>query len=1354
MTSREPNPFISITSVGGLLPIPILERIATEIETLPGGRAEDYELLPGKRLREIINRSWNDLLGAWSAFKGHLGSLPQGELAVGITREKWLLPLLRELGWSGLEARGSITIEDAAGTATTSWPITHEWREHVPLHLLGANVNIDSRSPGVPGAASAAPHSIVQEFLNSTSSHLWGVVANGRVLRLLRDSTSLTRQAFVEFDLETMFENEVFADFTVLWLTCHRTRFESDLPENCWLERWQNESHEQGVRALDDLSGGVQRALEALGTGLIRHPANQKLRSALHEGELSSQDFYRQLLRIAYRLVFLFVVEDRELLHDAKALPDEVERYRTHYSTARLRELARMHAGGHHSDSWEQVTVLFNRLGAESGIPQLGLPSLAGGLFDLEWTSHLTETRVANKDLFAAIRSLAYTQRESVLHRVDYRHLGSEELGSIYESLLELHPTIDLGVRAFSLGTAAGNERKSTGAYYTPTSLISQLLDDALEPVADDAMARSNEDTAEQAILDLTVCDPACGSAHFLVAAAHRLAKRLAGIRTGDPEPAPLAVQQALRDVVSRCIYGVDMNPMAVELAKVSLWLECHVPGQPLTFLDHHIRCGNSLLGVHHPDLMTWNPIAPEGERGGIPDEAFAVLHGDDNSAVSVAKRSNRERRDGTGLQKAFNFDDMSPVEDLGAAERTASALREMRDDTLDALRAKRQVWEELDQDEMLKRSRLAADAWCATFTIAKTNVSVESRVQHPWDVYYAAMGGHGLPPNSEGVRLVREEAQRQNFFHWFCEFPEIQASSGFDLMLGNPPWERLKIQEKEWFAARAPDVAIASNKAARNRMIKALYEAPEGSPDLALAREWDDAQQTAAAQSHLIRRSGLFPLGGVGDLNVYAAFADLFRQLIRTVGRAGLICPTGLAVGATYADFFSHLVRTGRLVSFYSFENEDKVFPEVHNETKFALVTIAGSEHQVREIAFTGYVRQAAEIHDSDRRYTLKPADIEAINPNSLTAPLFRHRRDADVTATIHRNVPVLVREGVDGGDPWDFDYMRMFDMANDSHLFVTYDEAVARGGSLAGATFVLSETRCLRPLYEGKMIWHYDHRYGTYEGQTAKQANKGVLPHVTDPQHADPSFSILHRYWVPERLVEEALEQRWRRAWMISFRDVGPSERTMVCAVLPAVAANNKTPLIFTDASPRQSAFLYASLAALPVDYSLRQKTSGGMNLFVIKQAPIQRPPGESVVCPWGEGALLDFVTARVVELSYTAHDLADFAEDCAMPGAPFRWDPDRRAVLQAELDALFFHLYGLDRSDTEWVLDTFTVLRKYEVRPPPRGGHGEFRTKRLVLERYDDMAKAITDQQPYETPLVAPPGDDSVRHRVPRS
>ncbi|MGH9892966.1 MAG: N-6 DNA methylase, partial [bacterium] len=545
-------------------------------------------------------------------------------------RERWLLVLFDVLGYGRLATAKATEIDGKP------YPISHFWQK-VPIHLVGCRIDLDRPTRGVAGAARTSPHGLVQEFLNRSGDGFWGFVSNGLRLRLLRDNASLTRQAYVEFDLEAMMDGEVYADFALLWLLCHESRLEADKPEEYWLEKWSKIAQEQGTRVLSDLRTGVTRSIEALGTGFISHRKNDHLRQCLESGELSTQDFYRQLLRLVYRLLFLFVAEDRELLHPPDADEGACNLYDDHYSTRNLRNLASRIRGSKHADLWHIVSVVSASLGKPEGCPQLGLSGLGSFL----WSAHSTPdllgpaqangnppVLIRNEDLLDAIRSLAFVERDRTLRAVDYRNLGSEELGSVYESLLELHPEVNLQARTFTLRTAAGNERKTTGSYYTPDSLVQCLLDSALEPVIDDRLAEATkkakaegasiQTAQEQALLDLTVCDPACGSGHFLIAGAHRLANRLARIRSGETEPVPEDYQHALRDVIRRCLYGVDINPMAAELCKVSLWIESIDPGKPLSFLDHHIKVGNSLLGAT-PSLMAT----------GIPDDDFKPLEGD-----------------------------------------------------------------------------------------------------------------------------------------------------------------------------------------------------------------------------------------------------------------------------------------------------------------------------------------------------------------------------------------------------------------------------------------------------------------------------------------------------------------------------------------------------------------------------------------------------------------------------------------------------------------------------------------------------------------------------------------------------
>jgi hypothetical protein len=390
-------------------------------------------------------------------------------------------------------------------------------------------------------------------------------------------------------------------------------------------------------------------------------------------------------------------------------------------------------------------------------------------------------------------------------------------------------------------------------------------------------------DDPEAALLDVAVCDPACGSGHFLIAAANRIAKRVAGIRTGDAEPSPDAQRSALRDVIGRCVYGVDMNPMAVELCKVSLWMEAVDPGRPLSFLDHRIVLGNSLLGTT-PALLA----------DGIPDEAFKPLLGDDKKVTTeLRKRNAAERARQLELMPA---DPLATARELSGLAAWVDAIG---DATLAQIREREDRHRALLASAERERAQLVADLWCTAFVQPKrpgepaiTQRTLD-RLAHGQDAAPAALWG--VP-------------ERMRFFHWHLAFPHIFRvgeedegprgwSGGFDVVLGNPPWDRVKLQEKEFFASRHLEIATAPNKAARVRLIKGLEDT-----DPALLAEWEAAQRDAEGASHLIRSSGRYPLCGRGDVNTYAVFAETNRSIIGPTGRVGCVVPTGIGLPPGFA--------------------------------------------------------------------------------------------------------------------------------------------------------------------------------------------------------------------------------------------------------------------------------------------------------------------------------------------------------------------------------------------------------------------------------------------------------------------
>ena len=454
------------------------------------------------------------------------------------------------------------------------------------------------------------------------------------------------------------------------------------------------------------------------------------------------------------------------------------------------------------------------------------------------------------------------------------------------------------------------------------------------------------------------------------------------------------------------------------------------------------------------------------------------------------------------------------------------------------------------------------------------------------------------------------------------------------------------------------------------------------------------------------------------------------------------------MSTGFTYREFLGHLLKTKTLVSFYGFENEDLIFPHITNKVKFGILTLTGPKRPIEQPWFTAHIRQPEEISNPEKRYALTIGEIEAINPNTLNLPSFRYAKDADVTATIHKAAPILIRRHPDGRieNSWGVSFTRMFDMANDSGLFLDHKDIGPLITEKHAALSVLEDGRHVYPLYEGKMFWHFDHRYGTYEGQTEKQANKGVLPQVSDAKHADPAYRIEPRYWIDSALTDQALGEDAEASWFFSWRDVGIAERTFIGTIIPRTAAGHKAPILISKKEPKQVCALVALLSSLVVDYCVRQK-SMAMTFFVVEQIAVLGPDNLAQKLGWLDSSAQDWLTDRALELCYTNEELSSFAIDLGRDHPPFRWQPDRRVLLQAEIDAAVLHLYALNRSQAEWLLDSFTVLQKYEEHDV-----GEFRTKRVVLEIYDEIAAAKQTGRAYKTRLNPGPADPSCCHAPP--
>jgi hypothetical protein len=1295
--------FTAIRSEGGLLPYDLLDEILAE--TAPGQKAPDFGLPKGRRVSDEIQRVWLDAQELWSRFKvGREKLTDKDPHGTTLTRDRWIGPLLTDpvrLSYD-LHFQSSALVLDGL-----TFAISHragDPTDSPPVHIEGCGIELDKR----PQKYRVSPQAMVQELLNRSEPLLWGVVTNGLRFRLLRDSVRTARPTYLEFDLETILEGGHYNEFVLFYRLCHRTRLpQAGRPsEESWLEKYYQLSVEKGGRVRDNLRDGVEEALKVLGTGFLRHPENTALQEKIDSRKLNADQYHRQLLLLVYRLLFLTVAEDRHLVISiGESAVRNQAIYQDNYSIGKLRERAEgLLEDSGFSDLWVGLTQTFKLFADSNDTNPLGIPPLNGDLFSHTTIPDLETAQLSNLDLLKATRWLMFYRERNIRQRVNYAALDVEELGSVYESLLDFRPIVskEADGRKFDLGV--GSERKTTGSYYTRPELVRELIQSALVPVLADHLTEVEKLTkgqpAEtirtakvQAILAISVCDPACGSGHFLLEAARRLGKELARIRVGEDEPTPEQFHVAVRDVISHCIYGVDLNPLAVDLCKLALWLEGHWAGKPLSFLDHRIRCGNSLIGVLDPIVMA----------DGIPDEAFNPVTGDDKKVAAAYKKRNKSEK-ALG-QKRLEFE-QSPAEHSEEYAELFGVGLDFPEDKPSDVRKKAELFAKARSGVDWWHDYTAANLWTASFFMPLNKM--DDPLVPTQDTFLSYLLHRQNRPQMTGA--ANALAAELRFFHWALEFPEVFQRGGFEVVLGNPPWEMVQLDPQEFFASSAPEIAAAANMAARDRLIAKLAQ---DNPRLCAA--YEDERHNIDAIQKFIHVSGRFPLTSFGRLNLMSLFAEHSRQMLNFKGQAGIVVPTGIATDSFNQHFFSDLINQHNLSSLYDFENREGLFPDVDTRMKFSLLTI--SKKRTPKTSFAFFCTNPAQVRDPERRFSLTSDDFALLNPNTGTCPIFRTRVDAELTRKIYRNVPVWVNESR-SLDPWKFKGLLMFMMNTASALFRTTTD-FPKG--LIGEGFV--------PLYEGKMVQAYDHRAASVVVNTRNVNRQGQPEATTLEQHKDPQFTATPRYWVAATDVEHKLSS-WSRPWLLGVKDVtsATNERTAIFTVMPRVGVGHKIPLILVFPDNIQLvACLLANLNCLVFDFVARNKVGGNsMGYFILKQLPVLVPDTYRDVD-------LTYVRSRVLELVYASSDMEGFARDMGYSEGPFPWNEQKRAEMRAQLDGYYAHLYALTRDELRYILDpndalgdefpseTFRVLKENE-----RAKYGEYRTQRLVIEAFDRLSR----------------------------
>ncbi len=1410
-----------ISTSGGLISTAFIENIR-QARTNQRGTQPDTFALPWQEapkspaaLEARIAETWEALLERWDAIATELTKMD-----ISQARDRWILPLLRALDFQPIYQRSDIVLDESEAlrfnVSHFGWELGEGENEanHTPppVHTVLPTASLDARTTGATNSRSPkgkSPHDMLQLFLNVSRGYRWAVLTNGLHLRLLRDYHHTYTKGYVEFDLESIFETRNFADFRALYRLAHASRFvgpaptpelseTSELLEISGQERWESaplemfyrDSQAAGIQVGTDLQKQVREAIEMLGNGFLL--SGGPLLRQLQTDTALCQQFYAELLHIVYRILFLLYAEQRGMVPKTGAPLENL--YRQGYSLTALRSKAESDPTSPEAyDLWEGLKVTFKMF--QKGVVELGVYRYNGMLFAEDQTPLLdgrgTEEqgsggdnsllpqplRCRNLELLRAIRALTLIEREGALQRISYADLNVEEIGGIYESLLDFAPRVTTGAedvdgRAISPNTffldPRGTARKTTGSYYTHPSLVNTLIESALIPVLEDRLAevqrrkgereqgsRGEKDSslpvdhvaAEQAILSLKVCDPAMGSGHFLIAANNALALHLAQIRTGDEYPAERELRQARRDVLAHCIYGVDLNPMAVELCKVALWINAAVDDAPLSFLDHHLKCGNSLIGAT-PDLL----------EQGIPDDAFQPVTDDDPKVAAAVRKRNRQERAGqlslwrvTVLESLADLNRWRALNELAEAEPQIAERR----------------YAEYRAAPAYRHNKLVADLWTAAFFWP---LDEDSDLIPTEELFRQAQADPKLLPD----RIKEQTAQlaeRHKFFHWHLEYRDVfseNGKGGFDVVLGNPPWEKVQPEERGFFIWSRPDIATSTGSN-RKKLLKDLERQHS-----ALWKSWITHKAEIEGFGNFIRASQKYSLSSVGNLNTSVIFVDLCFSLISSSGQVGIIVPSSIATNSITKDFFASLVSNQAIRTLYDFENRRGLFPEVDSRFRFCLLTLSGKRMTSKESDFSFFLTDIDQISDPDRHFTLSKEDFRLLSPNTETSPTFQTKKDAAITKHLYRQAGVFIVDGPPEKNPWNARiYAEMFNVTRASHLFNEAEKLKDEGCRLNGNRFAC-QNRTYLPIYEARMLGHFDHR-GASVGVNPDNVFRSAVSDETNlEEHQAADFFAMPRYWLNERDFQHKILEEYDSKWLLGFRMVtaATNERTMIATIFPCIPYVNSISVIFNSMGAQLNSTLVANLSSFVLDYAARQRMSGvNLNFFVAKQLPVLPPDRYTPT-------LLAYIVPHVLELTYTAWDLRAFVDDVwseagqgskgaeerggktsnlrqailqqweenrnatrgghqgavppvwaeeqgsrgtreRFPKPPFKWDEIRRAQLRADLDGLYGHLYGLTRDELAYILDTFPIVRRKD-----EAQFGEYRTKRMVLEAYDKL------------------------------
>ncbi|TEU18425.1 MAG: hypothetical protein E3J21_06070 [Anaerolineales bacterium] len=1183
----------------------------------------------------------------------------------------------------------------------------------------------------------------------------WGMVTNGAQWRLFHREEASPIETFLHVDLETLIAHNDLETYTIFQRFFGRGAFDwADDGRLQVLDRYKAQSDE-GTRLIEEhLKDEVEEIVKSLCRGLIE--------DFERDGDDVTQrdvrrDIYHSAIFMLYRLLFVLYAEARGFL------PLDSPRYAPLSFDRLLTEVEAHHRGeGRYPDDyylWRRLRDLFALI--DQGDEEGRIIAYNGGLFDPEKQPTLAKRGARNPFVERALVALAFLPAGDgslSLDRIDYRDLAVRHLGSLYESLLEYnlfvvhdepvvmrtvqkqtvfvplsqagkvkaHETV-LPIGEVYLSETEG-ERKSSGSYYTVEPIVDYCVRKAVgdkvdglwAPVAEELerdlaalQVAADEGEAvrlrkhiddkllafvEEKLLGLRILDPAMGSGHFLVNAVNYLANRIVDLlNTTDwvNESIETDIIHWKRLVAERCIYGVDKNPLAVEMAKLSLWITTAALDRPLEFFDHHLRPGDSLIGTRLPDLG----VHPRAMHRNVQDA------GRSKTFDQFQLRTTMERV----LDDFAEFYrlDRDRTDDIKRKEHLYGRIREALSSYLELADLHTSVWFDgkIDEETYATLGRAVGDR--ATWVEAKEQL---------------------------GLKTVLEQHRDKHFFHWELEFPEVfwpslstsarsavggsRERAGFDVVLANPPWDIWKPNSQEFFTRYDRNFRRLNKQQAKQRIAQ-LFQNPR------IQAEWEAYERFFQQGSEYYRNCGRFEhqsgdVGGrqvSGDLNLYKLFLELFYDLAEG-GQCAIVVPSGLYTDLGCKGLRELFYDQTEVQSLYCFENRRGIFPGIHRSFKFIVFAFRkGGCTQAFKSAF--FLHRVERLKTLDRDALSLPVDlVKELSPRAYSVLEVRSQQDIKILRKMFR-FPLL---GEDVPDTWRVQLTTEFHMTNDSDLFNT-------------------EGRGL-PLYEGKMIWQYDHRFAEprYWVEEAKGrerlARKEIgrieqaladrfVPTGKGSKRGRLAAFLLEKRGKP-KVGEDEIELDYEH-YRLGFRDIAAStnERTFISTVLaPNWFCNNKcitnVPLYFDVLavdpsssdfsvyyrpllSPQEICFVVALFNSFAVDYIIRFKISTTLNMFYVYELPIPR-------YTTGDPYFAEIVE-RCGMLVCTTPEYDDLKDELGISRGVT--DPEQRRRLMAEIDAYVALIYELTEEELRHILTRFPLV--------------DDAVKRGVLEAYRALTRS---------------------------